>query len=261
MIANVGRFVALSVLMSFALICTPAAQAEHINLFLIGDSMTSGQYVPALQSLLAASGRSSTVLGMLSKPGWCIEDVRNNMNTWPGYDSNGTWVQRQNLNTPGINAANTFVLLMIGTNDVSLSDKMGTAPARLGTLITAIENKVPLAHLIVANIPPMLHYAKDRVPVYTAAFTTVTNNLKASGVDFTTVDMYTPMSADPSHYISSDSVHPNTTYGYPLIGQVWCNGIISVPEPSTRILMIMGLVTLLATIAALSRRCALQARR
>ncbi len=240
---------------------TPAL-GENINLFLMGDSITDGgYYVTTLQSMLASSGYNATMLGKCSKEGWTISDLQNNMNTWTGYIPAGetTFKARQNLNLPGVNQPNTYILLLIGTNDVGGSASAATAaPSKLSTLITAIQAKVPLAKLIVGNLTPRADTTtnKDRIPVFNSAFTTVTQNMISSGANFTTVDLFTPMNANPAYYLRVDGVHPNTQYGHPLMAGVWYDGVMSVaaPEPGSLTLLVVGAVGLLSVLAFLWRR-------
>ena len=63
------------------------------------------------------------------------------------------------MNHPGVNAGNSYVLLMIGTNDVdtgylTCQDRFPNVQTRLGGLISSIEGIAPKAHLIVAQITP-----------------------------------------------------------------------------------------------------------
>ncbi len=91
-----------------------------------------------------------------------------------------------------------------------------------------------MANLVVGTLTPRLDYAKDRIPVFNAAFAKVAEKLKASGVKFTVVDMYTPMKSDAAHYLRPDGVHPNTEFGHPLMAGVWYAGIMATEEKAAK---------------------------
>jgi lysophospholipase L1-like esterase len=227
--------------------CTSPASAEPIKILMMGDSITAGgYYITTLQSQLTASGYSSTVIGKCAGEGWFINTLDSHMDSY--------------LAMSGVNQSNTYILLLIGTNDVGSSDTMGTAPTRLCNLISDIKTTVPLANVVVGNLTPRMDYAKDRIPVFNAAFATAAQNLHNSGVDFTVVDMFTPMNVNPSYYLRTDGVHPNTEYGHPLMAGVWYGGIV-VPEPGCATLLGTGAGGLLLGKAWRRWRCARSARR
>ncbi len=213
---------------------TPTHAIQNVNVLMMGDSITAGgYYITTLQSQLASSGIDSTVLGKCAVGGWYIGNLDANMGSY--------------LSLPGVNQSNTYILLMVGTNNVGDSSMKDRAPADLGNLITKIKNTVPLANLVVSNLTPRLDYAADRIPVFNAAFSPIADSLMASGVDFTYVDMFTPMNVNPTYYLRTDGVHPNTEYGHPLMAGVWYDGIMATaaPEPGTLAMLSIGAIGLL----------------
>jgi lysophospholipase L1-like esterase len=233
--------------------CTAPASAEPINILMMGDSITvGGYYITTLRTKLADHGYNSTVLGKCATSGWTIGDLKANMYDFAGGD----------LLTPGVNDSSTYILLLIGINDVAISSLKETAPARLGDLIVEITTQVPKAHLIVGNLTPCTKdYLVPRVPTFNAAFATIVDNLHNAGVNFTQVDMFTPMNVNPSYYLRDDGVHPNTEYGHPLMANVWYGGIVSVPEPSCATLAGTGIGGLPLGKAWRRWRCARSASR
>ncbi len=194
---------------------------QDINILMMGDSITNGgYYITTLQRRLADHGIKSTVLGKCAGDGWYINMLDRHMGKY--------------LSKAEVNRSNTYILLLIGTNNVGDSEVKDRAPDELGALIAKIKRSVPKANLIVGTLTPRLDYASDRIPVFNAAFAQVAKKLKKSGVKFTVVDMYAPMNADASHYLRPDKVHPNTEFGHPLMAGIWYDGIMATAGAGNR---------------------------
>ena len=158
------------------------------------------------------------------------------------------------MNHAGVNANNSYILLMIGTNDVDTGFELGDANVqyRLGQLITSITAIAPQAHLIVAEITPNLgSIAKDtavkqfNTDVAACVATADAANEKVSLVDMYDAfspSLYQPYTTTPNPYMN-DTLHPNQAGGN-VMARVWFNGIqaTQVPEPSTLVLLGLGLL-------------------
>jgi lysophospholipase L1-like esterase len=177
---------------------------------------------------LTGNGYSPTLIANEGHGGYTIDMLRANITTY--------------MNHPNANAANTYILLMAGVNDISYhlmgQEDITTAPSRLGGLISDIRSCAPLAHIIVAQISPdtatgfdplIRQFNQDIVPI-----------IQGLGPKVSMVDMYTPFQPNPSAYLY-DTVHPNQDGGN-LMASVWYQGIAaaSVPEPHSFAMLGLG---------------------
>lgn len=219
-------------LVGLVFVC-PASAAQLINLLPLGDSITAGgYYVAPLLAELVRNGYGPTVIANEGHSGYTIADLNAGIATY--------------LNHPNVNAANTYILLMIGTNDMAQKLAPSDAASRLGQLLSDIRADAPLAKVIVAQIPPANHYnayADAAVPLFNEDIVPVVHGF---GPPISLVDMYTPFMPDPLPYmLGPGNVHPNQAGGN-LMATVWYNGIRAVPEPSTASFLTTSLIGLLA---------------
>jgi hypothetical protein len=216
-----------------------AAEAAPIpiNLLFLGDSNTAanrGYYIAPLLSTLSSHGYSTNSIANEGHSGYIIDGSQPGAPRFGLRENIGLGHVPNFLDHPNVNAANTFILLMIGTNDVDTGYQLDTAQlqARMTGLLTAIQTEAPLAHTIVATIPPILgmeaaveKFNADIVPVVT-------------GRNLSLVDIYSAFQPDPLPYMA-DRLHPNQAGGN-LMASVWFKGIQAVPEPSSAVLAILG---------------------
>lgn len=219
-----------------------AQAATPINLLPLGDSITSqGYYVNPLLNTLSNNGYAPTLIANEGHSGYIIDGsiagapragLRENIGTGGDF-----------LDHPNVNAANTYILLMIGTNDVDTGFQLSTAQVqgRMGGLISAIRTDAPLAHLIVAKIVPNLGSPAEDAAVQ--QFNTDISTV-AVGTNVSLVDMYSAIMANSAAYMG-DSLHPNQAGGDQM-ANVWFYGIeaIQVPEPCTLTMLSCGVIAL-----------------
>ena len=118
-----------------------------VNLLYMGDSITSqALYVNPLRTLLANHDNTPTDLSNEGHSGYIIaQNWTYNGTAYTGtrpglLDSISTY-----MNHPGVNATNSYILLMIGTNDVDTNCYLGDGNVqnRLGQLISSITGIAP----------------------------------------------------------------------------------------------------------------------
>jgi lysophospholipase L1-like esterase len=210
--------------------CSSSAfAARSINLLPMGDSITrQGLYIAPLEAILADHAYSPTLIANEGYDGITIDGLRTGI--------------AARLDHPNVNADNTYILLMVGVNDLYSGVDPPSAPERLNGLISDVRAIAPLAHLIAAQISPdtlawmdplVRQYNHDIVPV-----------IQAYGTSVRLVDMYTPFQPNPQFYLS-DTVHPNQLGG-DLMATIWYDGITAVPEPSALALLTGAVVGMLA---------------
>jgi lysophospholipase L1-like esterase len=215
-----------------------ALAVQMINLLPMGDSITwQGMYIAPLAAALADAGYSPTLIANEGYSGITIDGLRSGI--------------ADHMNHPGVSASNTYILLMVGVNDLYTGTDVPDAPTRLRGLISDITTIAPLAHVIVAQISPdtlawmdplVRRYNEDIVPV-----------IHSFGPQVTMVDMYTPFQPNPQLYLT-DTVHPNQAGG-DLMADVWYHGIISTPEPNSLTLLGTSAVGWATFVWRRRRRC------
>jgi lysophospholipase L1-like esterase len=224
------------------LLIAPMVRAGPINLLPLGDSITEmGFYVGPLQAALTNSGYSPTVLANEGHSGYVINGGLAGA-PGPGLREHiGPGTSPNFLNHPNVNSSNTFILLMIGTNDVNLVFQLGTSQvqSRMSGLISAIRADAPLAHLVVAKITPNLESAAKDLAVQ--KFNSDIVGI-VTGANVSLVDMYTAFQPNPAQYME-DFLHPNQAGGNRM-AEVWIQGIQAIPEPAGAVAAILGLLGL-----------------
>jgi hypothetical protein len=225
--------------LAMALAPTIASAAPIVNLLPLGDSITAqALYYAPLETLLTSAGYSPNIIANEGHSGYIINGALPGAPR-PGLAENiGIGNPNDFLNHPNVNAANTFILLMIGTNDVDTGFDLATGQvqSRMTGLINEIRTEAPLAHLIVAEIVPNLGAGKD--PAVQQFNTDIAG--VANGPNVTLVDMYSAFESYPGFQanpslLMGDNLHPNQTGGNVMAG-VWFAGIEAVeavPEPSS----------------------------
>jgi hypothetical protein len=224
-----------------AAIVGSTASAATINLLPLGDSITAqALYYSPLETLLTNAGYSPNIIANEGHSGYIVDGSLPGAPR-PGLAENiGVGNPNDFLNHPNVNAANTFILLMIGTNDVDTGFDLAPAQveSRMGNLISEIRTEAPLAHLIVAQIVPNLGAGKD--PAVQQFNSDVAAVVAGEGPNVTLVNMYSAFEsypgfqADPS-LLMADNLHPNQSGGN-VMADVWFAGIQAVeavPEPSS----------------------------
>jgi lysophospholipase L1-like esterase len=112
------------------------------------------------------------------------------------------------------------ITLMIGTNDLGQDYQVSSAPARLSSLITQIENDDPSATLLVANLIVSTNTEVAQYePAYNAAIPGIVQAQQAAGHHTALVDMSAVTTAE-----MADALHPNDT-GYQVMADAWNTGI------------------------------------
>ena len=194
--------------------------AQMIHLLPIGCSITqTGVYVAPLLEKLADNGFAATLIANEGHGGFTVDMLRANITNY--------------MNHPNVNNENTYILLMVGANDVLYyldgKEDITTAPARLGQLVSQIREIAPLARVIVAQFSPdtapkfdplLRKFNQDIVPV-----------VERFGPNVSIVDLYTPFQPDPSVYLN-DTVHPNRMGGH-LMADAWYRAIVAASKPKT----------------------------
>ena len=116
-----------------------------------------------------------------------------------------------------------IVLLMIGTNDVSIGADLANAPKRLGLLLDRITTTSPNALVVVAKLIPSTDDSmNNNVRTYNTGVAQVVEQRVAAGKHLLLVDMYETFTANPSFKTQwmSDWLHP-TTDGYAAMARTW----------------------------------------
>ena len=238
--------------------------AATINFLPLGDSITAGGlYIAPLESLLTKGGYTYTEIGNQGHGGYIIDNnytingVTHNDTAREGYAL--VPIISSCLNYSNINSSNTYILLMIGTNDVYDSFDLTDYDVqwRMGLLITDIKNIAPKAHLIVAQIIPDCESVAINTNVlpFNADIAASVATARATWPNVSLVNMYAPFNptlyypytSTQSPYMA-DVLHPNQAGGN-LMAPVWYNGIVvAVPEPSSMVLLAAGGVAVAAWI-------------
>jgi lysophospholipase L1-like esterase len=205
-----------------------------------GDSITYGQrsssgggYRDRLFQLARAQGKRLTFVGGLEHGPDSVDGVAfpRNHEGYPGFTIDG-----DASGNPGIArlaAAKmhaykpNIVMLMIGTNDITLQLDPESAPQRLGALIDTILAADPRVLLIVAQIVPTRIEARNKlVQAYNAAIPELVAARAGAGKRVVRVDMFGAFTsqADYKTALLADVVHPNDR-GYELMARVWYSAL------------------------------------
>ena len=220
---------------------TPVFAVQPVHLLPIGDSITArGQYIVPLENLLTLNGYTPDLIANEGTPSAPINTI------------DSTLAAR--LNHPNVNSSDTWILLMIGINDLYNHQEVG-APGRLGTLISDIRTAAPQANLIVAKITPDSEsgggtWLDPLVRQYNQDIVSVIQGASGYGTKVRMVDMYTPFVTNPLYQSNpidyfSDGCHPTAAGGAVMAG-VWYQGITAAPEPGTLALSAIALISLSA---------------
>jgi lysophospholipase L1-like esterase len=224
------------------LVIAPTVIAAPINLLPLGDSITEmGFYIAPLQTALTNNGYTPNIIANEGHSGYVINGGLAGAPA-PGLKEHiGIGREIDFLNHPNVNSPDTFILLMIGTNDVDLNFQLGTSQvqSRMSGLISAIRAEDPLAHLLVAKITPNLGSAAKDLAVQ--KFNSDIAGI-VSGANVSLVDMYTAFQPNPALYMG-DLLHPNQAGG-DRMAAVWLQGIQAIPEPTAAVAAILGLLGL-----------------
>lgn len=222
--------------------CPPKGEACRILPF--GDSITwgmngykqGGYRVPLFKKAVSA-GKSITFVGSMSTGpdkvgdlpfpkaneghrGWAIEDIKAPNGTIRDGISK---IVEESLgkNKPHI------ILLQIGTNDVIMNAEMKDAPERLSKLLDRIAKQSPEALIVVAQIVPNRHSAREeRTKVYNAALPAIIEKKAKAGMHVVKVDMHSPIIANKNWKteLFSDDAHPKDA-GFDIMANVWWSAI------------------------------------
>lgn len=120
-----------------------------------------------------------------------------------------------------------IVLLMAGTNDMTDTDTVSGAPARLASLIDGILAAAPNALLVVAQIVPTRLDARNTlVETFKAALPEIVRTRAAAGKHIVLVDMYRAFAANPAYKTArlADDLHPNDA-GFAAMADVWYQAV------------------------------------
>lgn len=222
------------------------------NVMPLGDSITlgvgdptGGGYRDPLYTQLTNAGHTFQFVGTLSSsPTELLTSTgQQNHEGHSGYvieaGTSGREGIRDNITTYLGATDPDLILLMIGTNDVSIGYQLDTATERLGDLLTDIATLEPDAHTIVANLVPFRtsRGRADPTDAYNAAVPGVVAAHQGMGHNVSFLDMHSFLGNDDL----VDVLHPNAT-GYDKMATAWSSGIdaILVPEPSAAALSALG---------------------
>jgi len=198
----------------------------------LGDSITQGKdgstdqggYRETLFRLAHAAGKSIQLVGSRTNGPATVDGI-----AWPrnheGYSGYTIPALLSNNLTP--NNIKTYkpniVLLMIGTNDLSVGEDM--PDVRLAGIVDTILGADPKLLLFLTQITPgqtdHVSY-NQRVTPYNAAMVGIVSQRAAAGKHIRLMDMNTPFvsNANYSTALLANGVHPNDA-GYRLMGQTW----------------------------------------
>jgi hypothetical protein len=220
--------------------CPPVGQPCKI--LPLGDSITdgftvAGGYRIELFRAAHAAGKNITFVGSQSNGPGMVDGV-----TFPqsheghvGFTIDAAPV----LGRAGISGGITdsamanftphIVTLLIGTNDVDLSNDLANADTRLGALMDEILRANANALLVVAQIIPTGTDAENtRILAYNAGIPGLVQARVNAGKHVMMVDMYSAFMANANfRSLLADNLHPNTD-GYTVMGQVWYQALSNI---------------------------------
>jgi lysophospholipase L1-like esterase len=199
----------------------------------LGDSITDGRggsdagYRRPLLDLLTKAGRLAQFVGLAT----------GNAGTLPPDQlhhegHNGAVIAAGNTGRPGLTdridtwlgptgVRPDIILLMVGSNDVTMDYELSGAGKRLETLIARLAEAAPKARILVAQITPSADPAVDgRARTYNAAVAAAVAARAAAGESVRLVDMHTAVA--PRNL--RDNVHPNDA-GYAEMAAAWFEAI------------------------------------
>lgn len=214
---------------------TPCPTDTACKIMPLGDSITDGVGMPGgggyrieLFRQSGADRKAITFVGSLTNgpatvdgrsfpqhheghSGYTIDDAQGRAGIYP--------LVQQALSThqPHI------VLLMIGTNDVSIQADLANAPNRLGRLLDRITSTSPNLLVVVAKIVPSQGDSlNNNIQSYNAGVAQVVNQRIAAGKHLILVDMYAPLAGNPNYKteLLSDYLHPSPA-GYAVMARTW----------------------------------------
>ncbi len=192
------------------------AQAKHVKIMALGDSITFGTPDPGyggyrhlLGTLLANDGFSVEFVGSRESgngvltspaneghPGWTIPELKD------GIDANG-WLKTYQPD---------LILLHIGTNDLRKGGAEA-APGNLSALLDDILARLPQTHIIVAQI---IFFRRGSDPIHRAYNAAIPGIAASKGPRVSVVDMQNILG--PDDY--ADGLHPNAS-GYDKMAHAW----------------------------------------
>lgn len=221
-------------------------------------SNTAGVAPPTFlgsQTSMAFAGDASE-----GHPGYRIDQVTANL-TMDGRstgNNGGSWLTGTSTRAP---IFPNFVLIHIGTNDVvqhydtstptSEAQFLSDLEGRLSDLLTLVAQTRPDARILLASIIPLANSKQNdeiqQIDRYIGA--TLVPQLALAGDKITFVDQYAGFIDSTGHInndlLSTDGVHP-TQAGYNVMGDIWANAILGVPEPSVSLFVVLGTAGLAA---------------
>jgi lysophospholipase L1-like esterase len=220
----VCSFAAVALVSATSLVTLLSGTAQAVaptRIMPLGDSLTygsniAGAYRTELEDRLIAGKYDFNFAGSLSNGPTDLESRLNEGHNGYRIDQIAASVQSWLTTNPA-----EFVLLMIGTNDVTQDYQLSTAPDRLSGLIDQITNMLPSAQVLVASIPPLSDPTNNaKANQYNAAIPGIVNNKRAQGKNVAFVDVNAVLTTADL----ADGVHLTST-GYAKDGDAWFSAL------------------------------------
>ncbi len=204
----------------------------------LGDSITFGDgssdgagYRSRLFERALAAGKSLTFVGsqrdgpqaVCGKPFSAAHEAHPGCTIGGGsvlgvLDIVGLWLRKSSAD---------FVLLLIGTNDLSFGHDARSAPERLGRLLDVIAVHAPRSSLFVGQLVPSRDEALNQeIERFNAALPSLVVARRRHGRDLTLVDLHTPFVQRPDYKETTlvDRLHPSDL-GHALIANAFFGGL------------------------------------